>query len=367
MSTSKTICPVSTQTVSLFKWLKFLFYVIYTSIVISSLCELYCSDYVRHSFSFIHCVPSIMEFPLEDIHPHTSTLYFAHSFAHTRPNLFFLYSAPFAQATVYRIFQKLWFHKKFTHYARTQDLIVGVSVLTYDSGGGLVQTSAETSDWSISFFFKINIGWKNVKAQNGLGHRPFRTKSTQFVKHHTIIRCHVIYDSVSLNNPQDERHTTLESYIWNTNIGWKNVKAQNGLGHRPFLTKSTQFVKHHTTIRCHVIYDSMSLNNPQDERHTTLESYIWNTDIPPNYAVATLREVPSQNWVHIRSAMWRGSISITNSSTLESDRPQHDSPTACVIAQQYSSATLVSLRFHSRTNKSGAPFKIIIVSIFFTF
>ena len=306
MSTSKTICPVSTQTVSLFKWLKFLFYVIYTSIVISSLCELYCSDYVRHSFSFIHCVPSIMEFPLEDIHPHTSTLYFAHSFAHTRPNLFFLYSAPFAQATVYRIFQKLWFHKKFTHYARTQDLIVGVSVLTYDSGGGLVQTSAETSDWSISFFFKIN-------------------------------------------------------------IGWKNVKAQNGLGHRPFLTKSTQFVKHHTTIRCHVIYDSVSLNNPQDERHTTLESYIWNTDIPPNYAVATLREVPSQNWVHIRSAMWRGSISITNSSTLESDRPQHDSPTACVIAQQYSSATLVSLRFHSRTNKSGAPFKIIIVSIFFTF
>ena len=28
------------------------------------------------------------------------------------------------------------------------------------------------------------------------------------------------------------------------------------------------------------------------------------------------------------------------------DRPQHDRPAACVIAQQYSPATLVSLRFY---------------------
>jgi hypothetical protein len=41
------------------------------------------------------------------------------------------------------------------------------------------------------------------------------------------------------------------------------------------------------------------------------------------------------------------------SKTLEPDRLQHDRPAACVIAQQYSSATFVSLRFHSRREKFG--------------
>jgi hypothetical protein len=41
-------------------------------------------------------------------------------------------------------------------------------------------------------------------------------------------------------------------------------------------------------------------------------------------------------------------------STLEPDRPQHDRTTARVIAQQYSSATFVSLRFHSVKEKFGA-------------
>ena len=36
---------------------------------------------------------------------------------------------------------------------------------------------------------------------------------------------------------------------------------------------------------------------------------------------------------------------------METDRPQHERPTAYVIAQQYSSATLISLRFHSRKEK----------------
>jgi hypothetical protein len=39
------------------------------------------------------------------------------------------------------------------------------------------------------------------------------------------------------------------------------------------------------------------------------------------------------------------------SNTLEPDRPQHDRPIACVIAQQHSSATFVSLRYHSRKEK----------------
>jgi hypothetical protein len=49
-----------------------------------------------------------------------------------------------------------------------------------------------------------------------------------------------------------------------------------------------------------------------------------------------------------------------NSSTLEPDEPQHDRPVACVIAQQYSFATFVSLRFHSRTVEFGAHFKNVV-------
>ena len=58
-----------------------------------------------------------------------------------------------------------------------------------------------------------------------------------------------------------------------------------------------------------------------------------------------------RNWVRVwwniyaytRQFSWN-----PNSNTLELDRPQHDRPSACVIAQQYSSVTLVLLRRHSR-------------------
>ena len=39
---------------------------------------------------------------------------------------------------------------------------------------------------------------------------------------------------------------------------------------------------------------------------------------------------------------------------LEPARPDHDHPPICVIAQQYSSAAFVSLRFHPRREKFGA-------------
>jgi len=42
---------------------------------------------------------------------------------------------------------------------------------------------------------------------------------------------------------------------------------------------------------------------------------------------------------------------------MEPDRPQHERPAACVIAHQHSSATLVSMRFNSRTEKLGGRFK----------
>jgi hypothetical protein len=42
-----------------------------------------------------------------------------------------------------------------------------------------------------------------------------------------------------------------------------------------------------------------------------------------------------------------------NSDALESDRPHHACAAADVIAEQYSSATFVSLRSHSRNKESG--------------
>jgi hypothetical protein len=41
---------------------------------------------------------------------------------------------------------------------------------------------------------------------------------------------------------------------------------------------------------------------------------------------------------------------------LERNRPQHDHPAACVIAQQYSSATFFSLRFLSRNKRIRRAF-----------
>jgi hypothetical protein len=63
--------------------------------------------------------------------------------------------------------------------------------------------------------------------------------------------------------------------------------------------------------------------------------------------------------------MYKASSLNANSNTLESDRSRHDCPIACVIAQQYSSATFVSLRIHSRKEKFGARFKIVTILFLF--
>jgi uncharacterized membrane protein len=54
-----------------------------------------------------------------------------------------------------------------------------------------------------------------------------------------------------------------------------------------------------------------------------------------------------------------------NSSTLELERRQRNRPTAYVIAQQHSSATFVSLRFHYRKEKFDALSKHFDVSFFY--
>ena len=43
--------------------------------------------------------------------------------------------------------------------------------------------------------------------------------------------------------------------------------------------------------------------------------------------------------------------------TLQRDRPQHDGPATCVIAQQYSSATIIVLCVHSRKKKNRRAFQ----------
>ena len=66
--------------------------------------------------------------------------------------------------------------------------------------------------------------------------------------------------------------------------------------------------------------------------------------------------VRSLNWVHKWSTVCvctRESVWNPHSSTMEPDRPQHDRPAACVIAQQYSSSTFVSFRFHFRKENSA--------------
>ena len=42
---------------------------------------------------------------------------------------------------------------------------------------------------------------------------------------------------------------------------------------------------------------------------------------------------------------------------MEPDRPQHVRPAACLIAQQHSSVTLVSMHFYPRAEKFGSGFK----------
>jgi hypothetical protein len=45
---------------------------------------------------------------------------------------------------------------------------------------------------------------------------------------------------------------------------------------------------------------------------------------------------------------------------VELDLPQHDGPTACVIAQQRSSTTFNSLRFNSRKENFGTLFQMLL-------
>jgi len=61
----------------------------------------------------------------------------------------------------------------------------------------------------------------------------------------------------------------------------------------------------------------------------------------------------SWNWLHLDMYIQDSPVDIQTLNTLENDRPQRDRPLACVIAQQYSSVTSVSLRSHCRDKNSA--------------
>jgi hypothetical protein len=63
----------------------------------------------------------------------------------------------------------------------------------------------------------------------------------------------------------------------------------------------------------------------------------------------------SNMYVCKRQSSW-----YTDYNTLEPNRPQHDRPAACVIAQHYSSATFVSLKILTSKEKLGERLKNVI-------
>ena len=60
-------------------------------------------------------------------------------------------------------------------------------------------------------------------------------------------------------------------------------------------------------------------------------------------------------YIYIYIYIYRESSWNLKSSTVEPDRPQHYRPAACVSAQEYSSNSVVSLRFHSRDKQNWRP------------
>jgi len=92
---------------------------------------------------------------------------------------------------------------------------------------------------------------------------------------------------------------------------------------------------------------------------------VTSPDFLNNYIGESMEEIRSQHTFVILYMYIQGSpVEIQTRNTLALDRPQYDRSTACVIAQQYSSTTFVSLRFRFRKEKFGARLRTIITEIF---
>jgi len=54
-----------------------------------------------------------------------------------------------------------------------------------------------------------------------------------------------------------------------------------------------------------------------------------------------------------------------NTNTIQADLPTRDRSAACVVAQQYSSATFLSSRLIYRKKKLDSSFKRVFISVFY--
>ena len=76
----------------------------------------------------------------------------------------------------------------------------------------------------------------------------------------------------------------------------------------------------------------------------------------PERIIFVSRGITVYVWSNIK---WSAVLN-PDSDTLEPDRPQCDRFAAYIIAQQYFSVAICSLPFHSRTDKCGASFDLIL-------
>jgi hypothetical protein len=158
-----------------------------------------------------------MKFPLEDVHPHTCTLYFVHSFAHTRPNLSFFIFSTLRTGLVYTDCPKnndstRNSHRKLKHKIKSWELTcwrIAETIYICFRGRRGSGWNVGRNIW-LKYVCFYQYALANVKIGSPRRRRHCLTKTT--------VRCHIISDSVSLNNPQNYnlnvgRNSELCSFI----------------------------------------------------------------------------------------------------------------------------------------------------------
>jgi len=112
------------------------------------------------------------------------------------------------------------------------------------------------------------------------------------------------------------------------------------------------------------LYDSFIF---PEQAGLSFSAVAWLTYLTCAVVMSWAEICASWKWACIRSNIYafaKESSWNANSDMMVLDRPQHYCFAACVVAQQYSSTTFVSLCFHYWKEKFGAHFKNVI---FFTF
>jgi hypothetical protein len=134
-------------------------------------------------------------------------------------------------------------------------------------------------------------------------------------------------------------------YVLHQNVKFRTLDllVSSGIKGEGFIIRS---------IRCNEIshWQNQCLIMARPSTHGG-DAYFSNFYVPDRPAQVWMGYSNNQSYlyVHTRASIWN-----PNSNKLEPDRLQYDGPAVCVIAQQYSSATFVSLIFHFHKKKFGA-------------